>query len=1136
VTACLSRRTIEDFLSGQTTPRGGSAVETHLAECEGCRKLADQITGDAELSPFVSSHRRAPTASSPPEPSVAMRQKLYSLAERDGDHSSMTDGGLAMIASGEGVAMDGLPRLFADDTERLLGGRYRLRDRVGAGGFGVVYLAEDLQLHRAVALKLPRAPLPHDSVERARFFREANAAAGLHHPQIVALYDAGEMDGVCYLASAYCPGETLATWAERNHGTHPETAAQIVLALAEAIQHAHENGVLHRDIKPQNVLLDPTIQYRSLPFSPKLTDFGIAKLIDGDGTQTATEMMLGTPRYMAPELAAGRRDQLGPACDVYALGVVLYELLTGRAPISGSSHADTLRRVLSDDPVPPRSEAPHVPRDLEAICLTCLEKDPNRRYLSAKRLAEDIERFLQHQPTIARPIPPLERAARWARRRPAAAVAIAASLFFLVGLIAYIRQLATLNRDLNHSNVSLGNALRDTERAKGLAEASDERARQLLYIADMRLAGRAWKAGDLRELTHFLRRHIPKDNEPDRRGFEWHYLWNQSELRSNLIAQLDKAAYGIRLSPDNRLIAVAGQDALVRVYDVNSNTLIRCIETGQREVNGASFSPDGRRIASAGDDGTIRVWRLDDAQNLLTIPAHSSLAFHAVYTPDGTTIVSCGNENVIKFWNAETGAALGEARGGHQRLVDEVAMSQDGRWMASAGTEGLAMLWRTDTREEVRAFRLRANHLETSAVALAPDATFLVTGDNDLAVRLWSVATGRELASGKHLDYIHSVAVSPDGRFIASGDRSGTVQLWQIPEQLPNPVDRDLPVSELQLRRSWRACNGRAYSMQFDRDGERLFTSGADGSVKSWSLPPVGGPRELMPPRQTNDFEFAPGSNLLAVSGDESLRITNLETHEWVWDLPIEGQKFRMIRCDGVGKFVAAVAPSELRIGIWDVKTGELHHTWELSGKFPPSIALAKDGSRLVILDPNTDRVMLWDTASRQIVRTWQAQLGRNSQAMMSPDGRLLVATFDRTIYCFDPSSESVRRILTTHAQGLEDIAFSPTESILATASMDRLVKLWDLRSGEEIATLSGHLAPVVSVCFASQGRSVITACKDGTVKVWNVAGEELFDLYQHAGGFPDVRISPGGRYLAFLNEGDDSLQAIDLSTVQAPR
>lgn len=357
---------------------------------------------------------------------------------------------------------------------------------------------------------------------------------------------AGECEGLCYLASAYTPGLTLGHWlAEQREGIEPDHAARIVMALAAAVQHVHEHGVLHRDIKPQNVLLDASVPLADLAFSPKLTDFGLAKLTDCDVGETATGFLLGTPRYMAPELAAGRREQLGPACDTYSLGVVLYELLTGRAPIEGNGHVDTLRRVVTDEPIRPRRLRRELSRDLEAICLTCLEKDPRRRYASARDLADDLRRYLERLPTRARPIRPYERLARWARRRPAlaalGAVTIVATLLLLGGLIVHGRRLDAINGQLEE-------AVQEARTARSDAVASEGRTADLLYVSDMRLAGRAWKDGDMRSLADLLRRHVPADGQSDRRGFEWHFLHRLAEASPRVLMPSERPIHLLRLS------------------------------------------------------------------------------------------------------------------------------------------------------------------------------------------------------------------------------------------------------------------------------------------------------------------------------------------------------------------------------------------------------------------------------------------------------------------------------------------------------------------------------------------------------------------------------------------------------------
>ncbi len=289
-------------------------------------------------------------------------------------------------------------------------GRFEVRRELGRGGLGVVLLARDPVLNRDVAVKIPRPEALLTPELQLRFQREAQAAARLTHPNIVAVYEAGQVGMVSYIAAAYCQGSTLADWIKTRGATiAPRQAVEIVLAIADAIEYAHSHGVLHRDLKPSNILLEPfqpalgATDDESVGFTPKVSDFGLAKIQDLVGDETRTGLVMGTPAYMAPEQAEGRFSDIGPATDVYGLGTILYELLTGQPAFRGANDVDTVRKVVSEDPSPLRNLRPRVAHDLEAVCLKCLHKDPSRRYPTAGRLAADLRRVLLGHVTEARP-------------------------------------------------------------------------------------------------------------------------------------------------------------------------------------------------------------------------------------------------------------------------------------------------------------------------------------------------------------------------------------------------------------------------------------------------------------------------------------------------------------------------------------------------------------------------------------------------------------------------------------------------------------------------------------------------------------------------------------------------------------
>ena len=1030
-------------------------------------------------------------------------------------------------------------------------GRLKVERQLGEGGSSIVYLAYDTVLKRQVALKLPRGPVLANSKARERFLREAQAAALLRHPNIVPLYGAGEVAGSFHITLAYCPGPTLAEWledrrreadpdaesaeAEANEGDSrlplsPMTAADIVARLADAVDHAYQSGVLHRDIKPGNILLEPREETdgNEFPFTPMLSDFGLALLADEQGDLTATGAVVGTPQYMAPEQVSGEHDQLGPATDVYGLGSVLYELLTGQPPVRGRNHAETLMRVMNAEPVLPRKLVPDLPRDLEAICLKCLQKSPKERYQTAAELEEDLRRYQRGEATVARPVTWISRLFRLSRRHPGST----ALVLLLVGAVALlIAALGIYNLRLDRLNSELSHSLEQTLVAQELTQRSELRTQELLYASDMRLAMEAWKDLDLRQYHQLLDRHHPQPGKRDLRGLEWDYLWNLGHVKSVTFGSHQGGVYFARYSSDGRRIVTAGEDAVVRLYDAHTCELKTELPTGQGEVNGVAFSSDHKRIATAGDDGTVRVWNLDTLHELIAIKAHKNIAYQVVFTPDGR-LVSCGNDPDICIWDATTGAAKGVLRG-HTETVEAIDLAPDGYHLASVSMDHTVRLWDLRTGKEARF--LHSHSRPAKCVAFSRDGAFLATGAKGGEVVVFDMATHEPVARLRHLDHVHGVALSPNGGLVAVADAGGVVALWRIPLDSSGKMhDPTKPVA------AWAAHSGRAWAIAISPSGDSLLSTGSEGNVKLCRTSTSLGWRNLNL-RESGRFDSHPRSRRwLATVPQSSKMITAVDTRGLLlWDLPKVGLVSHGASPDGQSRphgGVALPAPIVLDEGewtvadvsadgrivaggnlqgdaaIWNLESRERLATWSLdSSKGLGGIALSPDGSKLAA--HHMRGLWIVDTSQQEPLQHLEMEDCR--LATFSPDSSRL-AYGDGNVAFVVPLSQLDRpMVLRGHTSTVRCMAFSPNGELIATGSNDRSVCVWNATTGRLVLSLHGHRAGVAELAFAPDGRSLTVADDAGVLKLWHVAsGQELCVLDEIPSGFSGIDFLREGRGL----------------------
>ena len=1031
-------------------------------------------------------------------------------------------------------------------------GRYKLLEEIGEGGFGVVYMAEQREpVQRRVALKIIKLGMDTKQVI-GRFEAERQALAMMDHPNIAKVLDAGSTEtGRPYFVMELVKGVPITEFCDQNKFSTRQRL-ELFVAVCNAVQHAHQKGIIHRDLKPSNVMVT---LHDDRPV-PKVIDFGIAKATQHRLTEktvfTEFKQLIGTPAYMSPEQATFSGLDIDTRSDIYTLGVLLYEVLTGTPPfdeetLRGVAYDELCRIIREEAPPTPstrlralgdklavisksRATEPGLLRrllrgDVDWIVMKALEKDRTRRYDTAAALGMDIQRHLCNEPVLAGPPTAAYRLRKFvARNRTAVLTTAAVATALVIGTVAATLGFVQANQErksavaarqeTDHANVRLKDQLTQTQNARDGEKAARQEANQSLYVSDMNSARELYEEGNVGRALKLLELH--RDTYHER--FEWRWLWRLCRegdaLRTFRTHSGDVSAAAFSAGG---LVATGGRNGEIKLFDLVAGRDIATLKH-PGPVRCLAVTPDGETLAAAAEDGPVTLWDVDTRRQRGVLE-YGDPIWCLAFTPDGQKLAA-GSWDGGRLWDLASHEELITL----SRRILRLAFSPDGKRMASVGGAAPVRLWDMVQLSELEPIE-QPHASYATAVAFSPDGEVLATGGWDTEIKLWDFRSRQLLKTFTgHEAKVRWLAFSPDGQTVASAGDDSTVRLWPA---------GDRALSDGQPLATFRGHTASVGRVAFLPGGDTLVSRSKDETIKLW---PTGKAEDRNVLAEQDDWvytvAFSPVDGTLAAGCfDGTVRRYDVETLKTkevfkrhannVCTVAFSPSGHWLVSCDGAwhGSWQDISSPGEVRLSSLDGQGRRVNLpavTGVLGAAFSP------DGKTLAIGD-HDGRIKIWDLEKRRF--TLSKETGGNEiiarkmvmRVRFSPDGKTLAAIHGSNslvVKLWDAATAELLRTIES-AAGF-DVAFSPDGKTLATGSPDHAVKLWDVRTLQLQAALEGHKADVMAIRFSPDGKTLASGSVDHTIKLWNIeSGQDVATLKGHRGPVSGLAFSRDGTILA---------------------